>query len=285
MKRFVVLVLVCSVLSVVAFADKKPKKSKINEQKVDTTLVVKNQQKKDSVKLSVTDSLQMCADSLLSQLKTEKELVTPHLNAFMSRLMDSDTISAHHDEFFVKFGAKVIRDLKTLRFKNDSIHRQFVAYYESLDIMSKIQETLSNSYNVTNIELAEQQLITLGKYKLNSNQRERVDVLSKGVKYYKNRIAIRRVGDIIDELYELKADSVRYNADSLTSDIRDSLFSEIINHQGRNHLIDYVPYAVSLRQKIVDAFPYDSEKHVLFEKVQWDCIEVVRKEIQSILEK
>lgn len=284
MKRLVGLVLVCSVLSVVAFADKKPKKSKNKEQIADSTLVVTNHQKKDSVKLSVTDSLQMCTDSLLRQLKTEKELVTPHLNTFIMWLMDGDTIPAQHNEL-VMFGEKVISDMKTLRFQNDSIRRQFIAYYESLDIMSKIQETLSNSYNVTNIELAEQQLISLGKYKLNSYQRERVGVLSKGVKYYKNKIAIRRVGDIIDELYELKADSVRYNTDSLSSDIRDSLFSEIINHQGRNHLIDYVPYAVSLRQKIVDAFPYDSEKHVLFEKAQWDCIEVVRKEILSILEK
>lgn len=284
MKRLVFFVLVCSVLSVVAFADKKPKKSKNKEQKADSTLVVTTHQKKDSVKLSVIDSLQMCTDSLLRQLKTEKELVTPHLNGFMIWLMDGDTIPAHHDEL-VKFGAKVIRDMKTLRFQNDSIHRQFVAYYEALDIMSKIQETLSNSYNVTKIELAEQQLISLEKYKLNPYQRGRVEVLSKGVKYYKNRIAIRRVGDIIDELYELKADSVRFNADSLTLDVRDSLFSEIINHQGRNHLIDYVPYAVSLRQKIVDAFPYDSKKHILLERVQWDCVEVVRKEIQSILEK
>lgn len=283
MKRFFVLILVCSVLSVIASADKKPKKSKGETPKADTTLVETNQQKADTIKVSVKDSLQICADSLLRQLKSESGLVTPHLDAFITWLIEGDTVASHQDDL-VRFGVKVIGDMKPLKFRNDSIRRQLVAHHEALDIVSKIQHTLSSSYNAANIGLAEQHLVTLEKYKLNPYLTRRVEVLSKGVRYYKNKMAIRRVGDIVDELYDLKADSTLFGADSVLYVNRDSIFREIIHHQGRNHLIDYVPYATSLRQKIVEAFPYDSEKHVLLEEAQWDCVEAVRKEIESILE-
>lgn len=284
MKRSLVLILVCIVLSAIVFADKKPNKSKAKELKADTTFVDTTQQKVDSVKLSVTDSLQICADSLLQQLNKERELVTPHLDAFMIWLMEGDTVSSHRDDL-LQFGAKVIGDMKTLHFQNDSIRCQLVAYHEALGVMSKIQQTLSSSYNAASLNLAEQQLLSLGKYQFNPYIKDRLEVLSKGVRYYKNKMAIRRVGDIIDELFELKADSTLFGSDSVQIGVRDSIFSEIIYHEGRNHLINYVPYAASLRQKIVDAFPYDSDKHVLLEEAFWDSVEAVRKETDSILDK
>lgn len=279
MKKIVVLILACIVLSLTAFADKKPKKSNEDGQGADITTVVLPPTDKD-----ILDSLQQSADSLLKLLGNRKELVIPNLDMFMVWLMNSDTVDSDHD-IMIRFGEMVIDDIRFLRLQNDndSVYRQFVSYHEASKIISNIQQILSCSYDENKIGCLEHQLGKLEKNKLTLRQREQLDYLTKGVKYYKNKISFRRVGDIINELYELKSDST-LNGDSVYQ-IRDSIFGEIINHQGRNYLINYVPYTVKLRQKVVDSFSYDDCGHVLFDSAKWDIIEKINEEIELTLKK
>ena len=283
MKRNIVLILVCLTISPISFASKRYGTS--IETTIDTMKTVKDMQTADPFNTCITDSLQVCADSLLQLFKADKSLVTPHLNSFMKWLMNSDTM-AIHQEIAYKFANKLIIETRSLSPKNNVIRRQLIQYYESLGLILQVKQILSIPYNAKKIELAEKNLNILDKHELNPYLTEQLDELKRGVKYYKNKIAIRRIGDIIEELYTLRADTTLFKNDgSPKNEIRDSLFTEIISHQGRNHLINYVPYAASLRQKIVDSFPFDKDKHVLIENARWDVIETVRKEIESILKK
>lgn len=290
MKRLVVFVFICTILSTMAFADKKPKKPK-KKQKADTTLVA--EPKVDSVKVSKADSLQMVADSLLLQLKSSSGIFIPHVDELMIHLMEGDADSARQVTL-MQFAQKVILDLRPLQLQKDSVRRQLVVWIGIHRDISDIQQVLSSSYNASKLEQADQTLQRLDSTCRGTTMEKQLEFLKKGVRYYKNKMAIRRVGDIIDELYELKADSTLFADSMFVADTiiavdaaqiarRDSLFGEIVNHQGRNHLIDYVPYAVSLRKKVVEAFPCDGEKHVLLEQTHWDAVEAVRKEIGSII--
>ena len=290
MRRFVVFMLICIVLSVMAFSDKKPKKSR-KRQKADTALVVKSEV--DSVKVSKADSLQMVADSLLLQLNSGNGLFIPHIDALMTHLIEGDADSMRQATL-MQFAQKVIHDLHPFQLKQDSVLRLLVKWIKIQRDIQSVQMVLSISYDAAKLEQADQTLHRLDSACGEMALKTKLEFLKKGVRYYKNKMAIRRVGDIIDELYELKADSTLF-ADSMQVEDsactvgaaqiarRDSLYGEIVNHQGRNHLIDYVPYAVSLRKKIVDAFPFDSEKHVLLEQADWDAVEAIRKEIMSII--
>lgn len=281
MKKIVAMILACIILSSTALADKKPKKSKKDKQNTDTTEVVLPPSNKD-----ILDSLQLSADSLLKQLENRKELEIPGLDMFMKWLMDSDTVDSDHD-IMIRFGEMVIDDIRSLQLQNDndSVYKQFLSYHEASKIISKIQNILSCSYDENKIADAECQLAELEKIQLTLRQQEQSDFLSRGVKYYKNRMCFRRVGDIINELYELKSDSTLTGDSAEVYQVRDSIFHEIINHQGRNHLINYVPYTAKLRQDVVDSFSYDDNGCVSFESAEWDIIDGVKKKIELILEK
>lgn len=290
MRRFVVFILIGIVLSVTAFADKKPKKSKKN-QAADTTIVT--EPKTDSVKMSRSDCLKLTSDSLLLQLKSGSEIFTPHVDALMGHLMKEDSNQADKATL-LQFTQKIVSDLRPIPLKQDSMRRLLVKWIEIQRDISDIQRVLSSSYDATKLEMANQTLQQLNLNCKGTALEEQIEFLKKGVKYYKNKMAVRRVGDIIDELYELRADSILPKDSALVADStstagidkmarRDSLYNEIVGHQGRNHLIDYVPYAASLRKKVIEAFPFDSEQHVMLEQAHWDVIEAIRKEIASII--
>ena len=159
MKKIVVLILACIVLSLTAFADKKPKKSNEDGQGADITTVVLPPTDKD-----ILDSLQQSADSLLKLLGNRKELVIPNLDMFMVWLMNSDTVDSDHD-IMIRFGEMVIDDIRFLRLQNDndSVYRQFVSYHEASKMISNIQQILSCSYDENKIGCLEHQLGKLEK--------------------------------------------------------------------------------------------------------------------------
>lgn len=283
MKRLSILVLLCMVMACSASADNK-KKRRTSVTPADSTL---NASPTDGVAMqsikpvSIADSLQEEGDRWLRQLAQYDTVATPHLDALMERLM-TDTITKRQD-VMLRLCRKILSDTKGLHWNSDSTKRRLAAYVEAADMMIQVNEILAAPFNAERLAWADERLKALLQQQLTATTKERVEVQAKGVKYYKNKMALRRVGDIIDELYEMKADTT-LAADSIPSQRTDSLFAEIVEHEGRNHLIAYVPYADGLRRKVVDAFVRD-ERGLLWKETQWQVVEAVRKEIEDVLGK
>jgi len=236
-----------------------------------------------TAKTSVTDSLQACADSLLKELRTSNGIFTPHVDSFMRWLIEADTTEERH-EIIMSFGTKIIGDMHTLPLRSDSVCRQFIEYKETTAIIQQIELSLSIPFNALKIRQSKTIIANLKKYNLTTRQKKQVENLSYGLKYYK--VAMRRVRDIIDDLYVLKDSAVIADDNTATTiEAYDSLFVEAVNFEERNRLIKYVPYATMLRQKVMDAFAFDTKRHIIIEQTQWETIELVKKEIETVLEK
>lgn len=290
------ILLLCFLVVLPLFAGKKSLAREKNQKPIEAAITIEGNIDCDSA------GLQHQRISLLDNLREQSELQplnASHINSFIFGLM-SDTLTdpKQHLDFY----KSILSDLQSLKLENERPGQQFSSFIAALEALTRASGILRSKYNTSNIQQAIQELTQIKEGgELNHYVAEETDFLLKGLDYYNRKVVLRRIRDLAEDLLALRNDSniidnnTLYTIDDDTKETDsvnvklawsarfDSLYQTAIGHKGRNHLISYVPYADSLRSKIEHAFYFDECNHILIDRICWNTIEAIKKEMEDII--
>ncbi len=243
-------------------------------------------------KLNRIDSLRNLSHTLLTSMRQQtggQPLVIDHVNDFISQLI-ADTLPDHENQQ-LEMCQQLTNDLRTLRLSDNTVLNQLRVFIRQRKAINEAHEVLSNPYNINKIQRASKSLTQIKEEgQLSEHLTKKTDRLIKGLNYYERKVVLRRINDLAEELLALNfaATATTDSINSCETDKEvntDSLFHCAIDHEGRNILIAFVPYADNLRSKMVEAFTLDDQGHVDINHTDWKKIEAVKQEVESVLNK